>query len=431
MLEYLKLQNVGPAEEMELELGSRLNILTGDNGLGKSFLLDVAWFVQTGCWPAEVNTKLSVGGPAIPNASSTNGLSFERNAETGQNFRYDFGYQYWETSTSAKWGSIPKNSLSVYLMADGSCSVYDPEKNESLPKLAMKPREKPSAYVFDKSQIWNGLKSNDDKWLCNGLIRDWASWQNKGGLAFETLKSVLEILSPNENDRIVPGDLTRVRLDDVRDVPTIKMPYDGEVAVVLASSGIRRILTLAYMIVWAWEEHKLACKLTRKETTKNVCIILDEIDAHLHPSWQRKIVPSILELTNVLPKEVNLQVITSTHSPLIMSSLEPIFDKEKDAWFDIDLVGQNGHRKVELVKRDFQITGDANDWLTSDAFDLESTGSIEAERVLMEVSEAMAAGNLNLEQAEVLHAKMLKAFPSDDPIFVRWNIVGKQKGWWK
>ena len=36
MLEYLHLKNVGPAPEMELQLAPRLNLLTGDNGLGKS-----------------------------------------------------------------------------------------------------------------------------------------------------------------------------------------------------------------------------------------------------------------------------------------------------------------------------------------------------------------------------------------------------------
>jgi predicted ATPase len=45
MLEYLHLKTVGPAPEMELVLGRRLNLLTGDNGLGKSFLLDVAWWL--------------------------------------------------------------------------------------------------------------------------------------------------------------------------------------------------------------------------------------------------------------------------------------------------------------------------------------------------------------------------------------------------
>ena len=47
MLEYLHLKNVGPAPEMEMKLSQRLNLITGDNGLGKTFLLDIAWWVLT------------------------------------------------------------------------------------------------------------------------------------------------------------------------------------------------------------------------------------------------------------------------------------------------------------------------------------------------------------------------------------------------
>lgn len=43
MLEALELREVGPAPELSLELMPRMNFLAGDNGLGKSFLLDVAW----------------------------------------------------------------------------------------------------------------------------------------------------------------------------------------------------------------------------------------------------------------------------------------------------------------------------------------------------------------------------------------------------
>ena len=50
MLEYLHLKNVGPAPEMEMELAPRLNLITGDNGLGKTFLLDIAWWVLTRTW---------------------------------------------------------------------------------------------------------------------------------------------------------------------------------------------------------------------------------------------------------------------------------------------------------------------------------------------------------------------------------------------
>ena len=43
MLNTLTLKNVGPALSLEIEFAERLNLLTGDNGLGKSFLLDAAW----------------------------------------------------------------------------------------------------------------------------------------------------------------------------------------------------------------------------------------------------------------------------------------------------------------------------------------------------------------------------------------------------
>lgn len=46
MIGALSLRNVGPAEKLDVTFGSRISLLTGDNGLGKSFLLDVAW------WPS-------------------------------------------------------------------------------------------------------------------------------------------------------------------------------------------------------------------------------------------------------------------------------------------------------------------------------------------------------------------------------------------
>jgi recombinational DNA repair ATPase RecF len=51
VLRRLTLEHVGPAERLELDFAERLNVITGDNGLGKSFLLDVAWWVCAHDWP--------------------------------------------------------------------------------------------------------------------------------------------------------------------------------------------------------------------------------------------------------------------------------------------------------------------------------------------------------------------------------------------
>lgn len=46
-------------------------------------------------------------------------------------------------------------------------------------------------------------------------------------------------------------------------------------------------------------------------------VMIDEIELHLHPDWQRKIIPS---LTRTFP---NLQFIVTTHSPQIISHVQP------------------------------------------------------------------------------------------------------------
>src|SRR4029453_17111120 len=66
MLEYLHPKNVGPARELTMELAPRLNVITGDNGFGKSFLLDIAWWALTRRWPGEVNPRLTSGMKALP-----------------------------------------------------------------------------------------------------------------------------------------------------------------------------------------------------------------------------------------------------------------------------------------------------------------------------------------------------------------------------
>ena len=50
-------------------------------------------------------------------------------------------------------------------------------------------------------------------------------------------------------------------------------------------------------------------------TDKPGILIVDEIDVHLHPSWQRRIIPA---LTKNFP---NLQIFCSTHSPLMLAGL--------------------------------------------------------------------------------------------------------------
>ena len=50
MLHHIITEGIGPASSMRIDLGPRLNLIAGDNGLGKSFILDLAWWLLTRTW---------------------------------------------------------------------------------------------------------------------------------------------------------------------------------------------------------------------------------------------------------------------------------------------------------------------------------------------------------------------------------------------
>ncbi len=89
-------------------------------------------------------------------------------------------------------------------------------------------------------------------------------------------------------------------------------------------------------------------------------VMLDEIEQHLHPRWQRNIVPV---LKNVFPK---LQFIISTHSPLVAANTGKILpeDPESKLFF---LSQDDGAVKVSEVEEN--LTGlNAAQVLSSEAF---------------------------------------------------------------
>lgn len=424
MIKDLKMTNTGPAPIMKLDFGKRLNLLTGDNGLGKSFLLDIAWWSMTRKWPAEVNAKLTAGKVALPTDKKQRAeidFSFSAASKVMENTSsFDPRAQRW----TVKQGRPANPGLVFYALADGSFAVWDPARNYWKSK-SDESNERPAAYVFSPKEVWDGLQRDDGTWLCNGLIRDWAGWQKEKGRAFDLLASVLEVLSPSPDEKLVPGGLTRISLDDVRDMPTLKMSYGQEVAVVHASSGMRRIISLAYFLVWCWEEHLKAKDLLGEEPEGRTVFLVDEVESHLHPKWQRAVIPALMKVMDKLMDSSEVQLIAVTHSPLVMASVEPLFDGQQDAWFDLDLADNH----VVLTKRQFVRQGDIRGWLTSEAFDMKSGYSLEAENVLEEAAHALSEEGFGKDDAKALDRRLREVLSDTDPFWMRWRFVAEKKGW--
>ncbi|WP_224369732.1 AAA family ATPase [Hyalangium versicolor] len=422
MLRGLHMQGVGPAPTFDIQFAERLSVLTGDNGLGKSFLLDVAWWSLTGTWP---------GLQAWPRQGAKQReiswtLAGKTGKESHRKSRFDPKRQLWPLPEARP--SMP--GLTVYARVDGSFSVWDPARNDwpAIRFAEADTSRRPEAFHFLPEQLWEGL-SYEGKTVCNGLIRDWVNWQLQDGVdshsPFQLLCRVLEQLSPSRGEPIKPGRPTRLSVADVRDYPTIEMPY-GTIPVVHASAGARRILGLAYLIVWTWHEHRKAAELLGEKPETRFVLMVDEVETHLHPQWQRRIVRSLIDVIEGLSEKTSVQVLLTTHSPLVLASLEPFFDEDRDVLFLLELEGE----KVRLRQPPWTKRGDVNDWLTSEIIQLAQPRSLEAERVI-EAAESFMRGERDvlpegLASSAQIHAALQKLLPDQDPFWPRW-IVARDK----
>jgi hypothetical protein len=425
MLKSIKLRGIGPVADLSADFGERLNILTGDNGLGKSFLLDVCFWALTSAWPG--------GRVAVPAAIQKKAvhprieykLQSKKKTE-GQTAAYDFKSQYWVRRSMRK----PISALVVYAAVDGGFAVWDSARNFMRDHTTGKKNEfqQPPAFQFTPDELANGLQ-DENRVYCNGLIRDWVSWYYEKSSKplnnpFQYLESVVALLA-HPLEPMTCGEPKRMYVDDSRDFPSLRLPY-GEVGFPHWSAGVRRVISFAYLLVWAWYEHTQAAELRKEEPTNRLILIVDEIESHLHPKWQRTILPALLEVTQKLRRQIEVQVFTATHSPLILASLEPHFDKETDKlfWFDLE------RDTVHFRDQEWAAQGDVVGWLTSDIFGLQQARSREAEAAIQAAEAFMRGEHENLPshlktKAQIQDA-LVKSLPGIDPFWPRWIVEAKQ-----
>lgn len=424
MLETLHLNNVGPAPQLEVAFSSRLNLITGDNGLGKSFLLDVAWWALTRKWPHDLNSRLTSGYAARPTDPKKKASIAFRVGGKKKVVSYESSFDRSAQAWVGKAGRPSNPGLVIYAHADGGFAIWDPARNYW--KETAGDQERPPAYVFSPQEVWDGLKVDIEgktSMVCNGLLADWASWIREKGETADRMQTLLNQMSPT-GEAIEVGPLVRISLNDARDFPSIRTRYAQAVAIMHASAGLRRVVGLAYMLLWSWNEHKRAAELLGETPTKQVILLFDEVESHLHPRWQRTILKSLLHVAESLHRDAKVQLIAATHSPLVLASAEPYFSRDTDAWFDLDLDRNN----VILRKRDFVQHGEISNWLTSEAFDFKSARSLEAEQAIEQAKAVLR--ELAPSQKAITEAdRNLRAarLPDIDPFWVRWGKYVEDK----
>ncbi len=124
-LGLLEIRGVGPANEMKLDAATRLNSFSGDNGLGKTFILETAWWALTGDWTNEN----AVAQPSNTTPTNEPRIKFQITSDastaTESSFKFDWRSSQWIGKKTS--GTLA--GLTIYARVDGSYAIWDPIGN--------------------------------------------------------------------------------------------------------------------------------------------------------------------------------------------------------------------------------------------------------------------------------------------------------------
>lgn len=310
-IERLYIKNIGPFKEVTLEFPSEKNtetgeepvtIITGRNGAGKSIIIDAI--------------RAALCGTGIERNIVANNDDFK----IEMSLNYDGAFKTMVTDKFAngviKW--LDWNNLGIFFNQGYKLpgKVYDwvvdywssklPTDSFSIKTMNSIKNEQVLAGVL------NGKKTNVEltNFICQiDYLRTSEMPKEKavGEVMYKKLKEIVTLC-------LEKGEFKYVRRSDL--TPIIQQ--NGlELSLEKLSSG--NIFLIEHLVM-------LMCKMYSVAMLNNIpaekmfdisgLLLADEIENHMHPLWQKKILGIV---RNLFP---NIQIILTTHSPFVVSSMD-------------------------------------------------------------------------------------------------------------
>jgi len=359
MINGLTLKNFRGFQEVVLPLHRQFNLIIGDNGSGKTALLE-ALTVAMG--------SLFLG---IRSTDSRHILEKDVHIKTFKDSE-EFGWPVcvlasgvvngeeisWKRElTSFKSKTLTRGASEIKRIG----SEYDTRirngEHVNLPVLA----------YYATGRLFDEARSTKEKESKNPEIASRLRGYNQCLQAKMTFKKFIKWYRGKELAKIQKGTTdskyTAVKRAVIKNIPDCTDIYyefdpdkpqglkvvfgDGKILpFIYLSDGTRNFFALIADIAFKCVTLNPHMQEKALEETTGV-ILIDELDLHLHPEWQRKI---IFGLKNTFPK---VQFITSTHSPFLIQETEADqLIKLKNN--KVESIGRANNLSIEDIAEEFQ-----------------------------------------------------------------------------
>ncbi len=350
----LRLQNLRGFVDQTFEFSDQINILIGDNGTGKTTILDALAYVLD-----QFALNLSRENPSIPifnyprlvRLKKGQTITLERQYPIRVESEGDINQTPWQETfiwDSKHGGWIPAHSLPK--ISSQLAKDIQAGKDITLPLIAYYSAGRlwGQKQEQDQNSQWGELGSRLDgyKGCLNPASNEapliaWLKGQEAIALqqgqphgiftaVKEAIANCMELWDKVRYD-FVEDDLLATSLDETQTLPFRAL-----------SDGQRNMLATVADIA-----HRAAILNPQLEAdavklTPGI-VLIDEIDLHLHPKWQRRVVD---DLRSTFPQ---VQFIATTHSPYIIQSLQ-----------DGELIDLNQREPAEYHNRSID---DISEWV--------------------------------------------------------------------
>jgi predicted ATPase len=303
-LEWLSLANCGGFENINITFESDVTLIAGVNGVGKSTVLRAIAVILsrtqrriglTMSKPASLNqddifigTKSASIVAAMINQGKNVRAEFVQRASPRANKKFDL------------FGVAEKESFSDCL------AVYFTPKRQ----LPGQPRSLPDARPFDVSMAFSGALHDREIELREFMY--WFRTQERLGTAEEPRRlKVLDALRSVVTD-LVP-EFSNLRVQEQPRLGFVVDKRGQPFYLHQLSDGERGLLALVFDLT---RRLAIANPDSNNPISEGVALVLiDEIELHLHPKWQRNVLQRLCDIFKAC------QFVVTTHSPLVLGEV--------------------------------------------------------------------------------------------------------------
>lgn len=187
-----------------------------------------------------------------------------------------------------------------------------------------------------------------------------------------------------------------IALDDL----AMSHPDHGLLPLSMLSDGVRAVISLAADLAFRCARLNGQFGERAAELTSGI-ILIDEVDLHLHPAWQQRIIGA---LRRAFPQ---MQFIVSTHSPQVLSTIQSkcirlVFRDPDGAW--------------HALTPDQEVKGMESAVALNDIMGVDPIPPVDEARWIADYTAMIESGTHDTPDGELLRQKLIELYGSDHAV---------------